>query len=421
MTIPKTGVVLGTYNRMPLLVRSIESVRENAGIPVVFYVIDGGSVDGSREWAVSQHDVVLLGQRPPLSGATRAFNAGFALAIGDGCKYVHHTNDDAELVTPGSISSAVEIMEADPTIGCVAFEFDLRPGQLFEYVHGKVYSNFGVVRTAAGREVARAQGDPTGCMWWNECYRTYGGDSEFGCWLWKLGWRVVEGSGLRVHDKNHQDELRKLNQADNPERADSKLFWSRWEHANSIAPPFGQMVANWKGARVHLGCGDKRLSSPWINVDGILSPATDLVADAFELFRGIPAGTLEHVYTSHFVEHVYPDKLPELLQLIRGALAPSGKLTVATISLEGIFLNRFKTANNGSNWNAALYGETNSSSHPYAAHRQCFTRDILRGLVLSAGFSSERDWCLEEYPEFLGLNDYGNSCRLVTCFSEGMK
>jgi hypothetical protein len=152
---------------------------------------------------------------------------------------VFHFNDDAELVTPGALLHAVELMKAIPSLGAVAFEFDLRGPWAFEYVFGKVYLNFGVIRREAGMEVARAQGDPEGKKWWNPLYRTYGADTELGMWLYKLGWAVHAAKGWRVHDCEAKDELRTVNLSYNPNREDSRLFWRRWPGPASIAPMKG--------------------------------------------------------------------------------------------------------------------------------------------------------------------------------------
>lgn len=223
-------VVLGTYNRRAHLERALASARRAAdGVGCTFAVVDGGSTDGSREWLKAQSDVVLFEQELPLTGAVHAFNLGFAHAVKNGFPYVFHFNDDAEIVTLGAFKHALEILEANARVGEVAFEFDLRGGWQIEAVHlNKAYGNFGLVRTAAGIEVAKAQGDPTGEAWWNPIYRTYGADCEFGCWLWHLGWTVERGVGLRVHDCNVKDAMRVENEDGRPNRPDSRLFWARW-------------------------------------------------------------------------------------------------------------------------------------------------------------------------------------------------
>jgi glycosyltransferase involved in cell wall biosynthesis len=206
-------------------------------------VVDGGSTDGSRAWLAAQPDVVLIGQRGPLTGAVKAFNLGFGYAVTNGFQYVAHLNDDAEIVaTENALEDTVHQLDRNPQIGAIAFAYNLYGEYAFSYVNGRLYSNFGVIRAWAGMEVAAAQGDPTGRNWWNPIYRTYGADSEFGVWLHKLGWQVVD-SEHRVNDLNVQDELRKLNGCDDPDRPDTKLFWRRWRDERFEQIPKPEVIA----------------------------------------------------------------------------------------------------------------------------------------------------------------------------------
>ena len=225
------GIVLGTFNRLASLKKSVASIRYAATTAGVYeiIVIDGGSTDGTREWLREQPCVLPIFQDGPLTGAVAAFNLGFAHCVERAYDFVCHFNDDAEFVTDDALGRAIGLMNGSSKIGEVAFEHDLRGEWKFEYINGAPYANFGVVRREAGEAVARAQGDPTGRAWWNPIYRTYGADTEFGVWLWKLGWAVHEGRNIRVHDMQAQDELRNGNTRNN-KNGDSDLFWSRWRH-----------------------------------------------------------------------------------------------------------------------------------------------------------------------------------------------
>ena len=130
--------VFGTYNRLAYLQKAVESVRKNAGCECHSVAVDGGSTDGTIDWLSEQEDVQLIRQELTLTGAVVAFNLGFARAVECGYPFVFHFNDDAELVTTGSLAHAVELMRASPTLGAVAFEFDLRGPWAFEYDFGKV-------------------------------------------------------------------------------------------------------------------------------------------------------------------------------------------------------------------------------------------------------------------------------------------
>lgn len=225
------AVVLGTYNRLKFLQDAIYSVRRAvSGVTYEIVVVDGGSTDGSRKWLTEQPDVTLIEQSGELTGAVKAFNLAFAHAIDRGARYVMHINDDCTIEGYGAIRDAVGLLESDPKAAAVAFAFDLRGGWTHEQVNGYTYVNFGLIRATAGIEVAKRQGDPTGRAWWNPIYRTYGADSEFGCWLHHIGWKVIVSTELRVHDRTSEttDVLRELNRSADPNRPDSRLFWKRW-------------------------------------------------------------------------------------------------------------------------------------------------------------------------------------------------
>ena len=235
----RIAVVFGTYNRFYYLRAAVDSVRNAISNNHVYkmIVVDGGSSDGSRPWLEMQDDVDLIRQEGELTGAVRAFNLGFGQAVDGGYDFVFHLNDDAFIATPGGIDAAIEMMQYNERIGEVAFAYNLNSREFrFEYINGKPYANYGLIRTAAGMQVAQAQGDPTGRAWWNPIYKTYGADCEFACWLHRLGWIIATPDGLHVHDANAQDELRQRNGATDPDRVDSKIFWNRWHDPVSLKP-----------------------------------------------------------------------------------------------------------------------------------------------------------------------------------------
>jgi glycosyltransferase involved in cell wall biosynthesis len=227
------AIVLGTYNRLDYLKRAVASIEQAVTkYPYSIVIVDGGSTDGTQEWIKLNGEachLIHIQQELPLKGAVNAFNRGFEWACGRGYDFVMHMNDDAEIVTPKAIDRAIDQMLHNPMIGEVAFAFDLwSPGTFhFDFINGAPYANYGVVRTTAGKLVAQAQGDKSGTQWWNQIYHTYAADTEFGVWLWKLGWVVHCDSELHVHDLRADDALRAANSGDKRER-DSELFWSRW-------------------------------------------------------------------------------------------------------------------------------------------------------------------------------------------------
>lgn len=215
---PKTpirvSVVLGTYNRLALLRKCIDSiVRACKRLPYEIVVSDGGSTDGSRDFLRSHPNVVLL--EGDLSGAVPAFNAAARRATG---QFIVCLNDDAEL-TDSAIDSALKYF-ANPKVGQVAMRFYEGGKWKIESVFDRPYANFAVTRTSVVRAVERI----TGGMW-SPCYKTYGGDTELSCWVSRLGYQVVAASDAKVIHHEHQDRLRSGNVNTDRQR---RQFWQRW-------------------------------------------------------------------------------------------------------------------------------------------------------------------------------------------------
>ena len=187
------------------------------------------------------------------------------------------------------------------------------------------------------------------------------------------------------------------------------------------------MTLNWSGAKLHLGCGAKYLNG-WINADGLPAPSVmgqtgkvDAVINVTRDLGLLPTETLAWVYTSHMIEHIAPDVLPEVLMHLYRSLRQGGKLTIATTDFEGIYKHRFASHENGDAWEVAIFGHADSTSPPIEMHRDCFSYSKLKRLLHAAGFETVRPWEYDEYPELKALNDFGYSNRMCSCLAEGIR
>lgn len=215
---PLISVVSGTFNRLESLIRMVRSARDNipAGIPYELILVDGGSTDGSLQWAKAQTDCIVI-EHGALLGAIRAFTDGATRARG---KYVILANDDVEFL-PGSILAALVHLDTHPDCGAVAF-MDNRP------VPGREPGAFRAqtmpaLRDGQGTQVVYAQvgmfrlelGDIIG--WWgaddpimkNE--RTYGGDNWLSARIWEMGYSADVVKEALVADYHINDVLRETN------------------------------------------------------------------------------------------------------------------------------------------------------------------------------------------------------------------
>lgn len=240
MNTPLISIVTGTYNRLELLQRMVESVRVQIprGVHVEFVVCDGGSTDGTLDWLKGQSDVTLL-EHGELRGAITAFTEAAHLARG---KYVVLANDDVEFRGSGLLR-AVYHLETHPKCGAVAFADNRGKGK-----------NYGVMSIRATRDNGAAAGVPYAQVgmfrrwlgerlnWWrghDERFagaRTYGGDNLLSANIWQSGYTVDAVDGAYVHDFIADDDMRKVNGASG--EIDAQAYYSVYPaNIGPIIPP----------------------------------------------------------------------------------------------------------------------------------------------------------------------------------------
>jgi glycosyltransferase involved in cell wall biosynthesis len=121
---PLVSIVTPSYNQYEFLEETIRSVLEQDYPALEYFIIDGGSTDGSVE-IIKKYEAQLSGWvSEPDQGQTDAINKGFLRSSG---KYMAWLNSD-DIYQPGAISSAVEFLQHNPGVGLVYGDADLIDG-----------------------------------------------------------------------------------------------------------------------------------------------------------------------------------------------------------------------------------------------------------------------------------------------------
>lgn len=233
---PIISLVSGTYNRIALLKDMVQSFRDNLLPGMVYEVVlvDGGSTDGTIEWAKAQPDVKLI-EDGALLGAISAFTRGAFAASG---KYVLLANDDVQF-RPGSILPAIVHLENNMRCGAVAFA-DNRPIPGFFTTNDYKTLRMAAVRDGKQTSVIYAQvglfrkwlGDKV--KWWlgehDEMLgaHVYGGDNSLSAQIWHYGYTVEAVPESIIEDHVISDELRQINYNKGIESNDSHFFYDQW-------------------------------------------------------------------------------------------------------------------------------------------------------------------------------------------------
>lgn len=243
---PLISLVSGTYNRLPMLTDMVQSFRDNLlpGIEYEIVIVDGGSTDGTIEWARAQSDIIFI-EDGKLLGAISAFTRGAFKASG---KYVLLSNDDI-IFFKNSVIPAIVHLENNMKCGAIGFA-DNRPmgdgrgrdvyktnsvrGIQDGHFVPLIYAQVGLFRKWLGDKL----------NWWLGEHEemlgahVYGGDNSLSAQIQGYGYSIDELAACKVEDHIANDELRQINYRKGLESNDSHFFTDQydWSRGGIVVP-----------------------------------------------------------------------------------------------------------------------------------------------------------------------------------------
>lgn len=159
---------------------------------------------------------------------------------------------------------------------------------------------------------------------------------------------------------------------------------------------------------LHVGCGPKRknettrvfASEDWLEERLDINPSVlpDVVGTMTEM-SAVPTSSVQAVFSSHNIEHLYPHEVPRALSEFLRVLTDDGYVVITCPDLQSVCqlvaedkLTETEHVSTAGSIAAidVLYGHrlAMAQGNLYMAHRCGFTRKVLMGSLHAAGFKS---------------------------------
>lgn len=231
----KISIILGSYNRINFLKKTIDSIRQEVeNVKHEIIVIDGGSNDGSAEWLLKQKDIITIIQHNrgtfkkkiiERKGWGYFMNLGFRAASG---KFILMLSDDCLLV-PHSVKNALDELDqlekSNRKIGAMAFFWRNWPEMKNYWVgttFGKIFVNHGIYLKEALENVDFINVSD---------YSFYHADGDLSLKIWHAGYEIIASSNSYVEHFTHAN-VNVRNSNLNKQAIDYDVYIKKWKNYN---------------------------------------------------------------------------------------------------------------------------------------------------------------------------------------------
>ncbi len=223
------SIVIGTRNRKELLVRCLQALIGKITASHQIVVIDAGSTDGTIEYLRGTREIDLVCDGKPI-GQAQSFNRVFPLLKS---KFIGWISDD-NVVQPGMLDTAVEILQRNPKIGMVALKVKDVAGPHTEppytagiYDTGILNCNQGVIRSDLFRNIG----------YFDESFKNYGIDPDLTTKVLLAGVRVVHTKDVAIHHyRDHDSEDSAISKAERKKSKErlKRLYYQKYLYLTEL-------------------------------------------------------------------------------------------------------------------------------------------------------------------------------------------